>query len=99
MGVGLGKCSRNCTALTVRNPPLGEDGEEDAKRYFGSLGQTMLSLFMSISGGVSWEEMVFPLQEWGHADLGSNHSIHIFVFLGRRVCMSVFLWRLKAWHS
>lgn len=45
--------------LDPKNPPL----PEEAIKYFSSLSQTMLSLFMSISGGVSWEELVFPLQE------------------------------------
>ncbi|CAE7928428.1 unnamed protein product, partial [Symbiodinium sp. KB8] len=30
-------------------------------RYWGSLAKSMLSLFMSIAGGVSWEEAVTPL--------------------------------------
>jgi len=30
-------------------------------RYFGSLPYTMLSLFMSITGGVSWEAVITPL--------------------------------------
>ena len=37
---------------------------EEALKYFGSLPFTMLSLFMSISGGVSWELVIRPLQEW-----------------------------------
>eukprot|EP00434_Breviolum_minutum_P026505 symbB.v1.2.023431.t1/scaffold2143.1/size88057/2 len=32
------------------------------RRYFGTLEDTMLSLFMSIAGGVSWEEVVRPLK-------------------------------------
>lgn len=34
----------------------------DVKRYFGSLVNTMLSLFMSIAGGVSWEAVIKPLE-------------------------------------
>ena len=33
----------------------------DVKRYFGNLVNTMLSLFMSIAGGVSWEAVITPL--------------------------------------
>ena len=33
-----------------------------ARRYYGSLAYTMLSLFMSISGGVSWFEVIRPLE-------------------------------------
>ena len=34
-----------------------------AKRHFASLGHSYLSLFMSIAGGVSWEELVAPLMQ------------------------------------
>ncbi|CAJ1365402.1 unnamed protein product [Effrenium voratum] len=44
------------------SPALGADELEYAQKYFSSLPVTMLSLFMSISGGVSWEELVSPLQ-------------------------------------
>ena len=43
-------------------PPLSEAADEARKRYFGSLLDTMLSLFMSIAGGVSWEHVIFPLK-------------------------------------
>ncbi|CAJ1351995.1 unnamed protein product [Effrenium voratum] len=36
---------------------------EASTRYFGSLAESMLSLFMSIAGGVSWEEVIGPLKE------------------------------------
>ena len=32
------------------------------KTYYGDLANTMLSLFMSIVGGVSWEEVILPLK-------------------------------------
>ena len=35
--------------------------EEEGRRYFGNLPLSMLSLFMSIAGGVSWEELLKPL--------------------------------------
>lgn len=35
--------------------------EEEGRRYFGNLPLSMLSLFMSIAGGVSWEEVLKPL--------------------------------------
>jgi len=44
-----------------------------SQRYFKSLSETMLSLFMSIAGGVSWEEVIGPLKTissvWGLAYL------------------------------
>jgi len=33
-----------------------------ATRYFSSLPRTMLSLFMSIAGGVSWQDVLAPLE-------------------------------------
>jgi len=36
-------------------------------KYYGSLGSTMLSLFMAITGGINWIELIQPLQtisEW-----------------------------------
>lgn len=44
-----------------------------AERYFKDLPTTMLSLFMSIAGGVSWEEVIAPLM--------SISSIWAWVFL------------------
>ncbi|CAJ1405750.1 unnamed protein product [Effrenium voratum] len=35
---------------------------EARERYFGSVVDTMLSLFSSIAGGVSWEEVLAPLK-------------------------------------
>eukprot|EP00434_Breviolum_minutum_P033997 symbB.v1.2.030087.t1/scaffold3353.1/size58589/7 len=40
-----------------------EPEKTEAGRYFGSLEQSMLSLFMSIAGGVSWEQVIFPLKK------------------------------------
>ena len=40
-------------------PLIGQASEE----YFAGLPVTMLSLFMSISGGVSWENVIAPLKE------------------------------------
>jgi len=42
--------------------PLPMKEFEASKRYFGTLGDTMLSLFMSVTGGVSWEEVLGPLK-------------------------------------
>lgn len=41
--------------------PMSESDEYRANSYFGSLIETMLSLFMSISDGVSWENVISPL--------------------------------------
>lgn len=38
---------------------------EAAKRYFGSLTDSMLALFLAISNGVSWEVVLLPLQRIG----------------------------------
>ena len=70
-------CAHRPSAKTLvsvpRNPPL----PEEAIKYFSSLSQTMLSLFMSISGGVSWEELVFPLQDWLHITWSLHISLDI----------------------
>jgi len=44
------------------SPPLPEREQLAAQRYFASLGDTMLSLFMAIANGVSWHELVAPLR-------------------------------------
>eukprot|EP00434_Breviolum_minutum_P011077 symbB.v1.2.009774.t1/scaffold630.1/size178988/3 len=44
------------------SPPLPEREQLAAQRYYASLGDTMLSLFMSIANGVSWHELVAPLR-------------------------------------
>ncbi|CAE7259034.1 scn4ab [Symbiodinium natans] len=43
------------------NPALPEEAQEAAVRYFGTLIRSMIALFMSITGGVSWEEVIDPL--------------------------------------
>lgn len=52
---------------------LSEEMELASRRYFGTLEDTMLSLFMSIAGGVSWEEVVRPLK--------AISTAWVFVFL------------------
>lgn len=37
--------------------------QDAAQRYFGSLVDSMLTLFMSLAGGVSWEQALAPLRE------------------------------------
>mmetsp|Transcript_47564 Transcript_47564/g.106820 ORF Transcript_47564/g.106820 Transcript_47564/m.106820 type:complete len:647 (+) Transcript_47564:23-1963(+) len=43
-------------------PELSDRDKEAMDRYFSSVTDTMLSLFMSIAGGVSWEDVVSPLK-------------------------------------
>jgi len=40
-----------------------EDQNPQLEAFFGSLHQTMLTLFQSISGGLNWRDMCTPLQE------------------------------------
>eukprot|EP00434_Breviolum_minutum_P015959 symbB.v1.2.014067.t1/scaffold1007.1/size144738/12 len=49
--------------IDAGNPPLSEREESASQIYFASLTETMLTLFMSIAGGVSWEEPVSTLKE------------------------------------
>ncbi|CAJ1402915.1 unnamed protein product [Effrenium voratum] len=60
--------------LDSNNPPLPERESDVAHRYFGSLPETMLALFMSIAGGVSWEEPISCLK------LISTYWTLLFVF-------------------
>eukprot|EP00930_Biecheleria_cincta_P072462 TRINITY_DN59855_c0_g1_i1.p1 TRINITY_DN59855_c0_g1~~TRINITY_DN59855_c0_g1_i1.p1 ORF type:complete len:646 (-),score=99.99 TRINITY_DN59855_c0_g1_i1:112-1989(-) len=46
---------------------------DDLRRYWKGLPKSMLTLFMSISGGVSWNEVLRPLEECG--------SFYLFLFL------------------
>ena len=43
------------------NPVLPAEVREATERYFGSLPRSMLAMFMSIAGGVSWEAVVAEL--------------------------------------
>eukprot|EP00439_Symbiodinium_sp_Y106_P040246 s387_g4.t3 len=56
------------------NVPLSPADDDASDRYFGSLALTMLSLFMSIAGGVSWEQVLAPLSAM------SETWIWIFLF-------------------
>lgn len=60
-------------ALSDPSHLLPAEANEQARRYFSSLYDTMLSLLMSIAGGVSWEEVIAPLRHvsevWGVAFL------------------------------
>lgn len=42
-----------------------EPRDETLRRYFSSLGRTILSLFQAISGGADWDEMAAPLLDVG----------------------------------
>ncbi|CAE8632688.1 unnamed protein product, partial [Polarella glacialis] len=54
---------------------LEHDGEQDEQdrdlwKYYGSVGQSMMSLFQGLTGGVDWRDIVDPLMEkssvtWG----------------------------------
>lgn len=48
--------------LDPDNPALPEREMIATQRYFSSLPDTMLSLFMSIAGGASWEDVQAPLK-------------------------------------
>lgn len=44
------------------NPELPEYELRMCEKYFGSVSDTMISLFMSIAAGVSWENVIAPLR-------------------------------------
>lgn len=58
---------------TYRIESTAQDMLDEAIKFWGSLATSMFTLFMSISGGVSWIEAVAPLQEVGHG--------YVFVFV------------------
>lgn len=55
----VASCRACCAALCSAQVPAVL--EEEGDRYFGNLPRSMMSLFMSIAGGVSWEEAFRPL--------------------------------------
>ena len=44
--------------------------DADARRYFPHVAETMLSLLMAISAGVSWQELMDPLRRVSNLALG-----------------------------
>eukprot|EP00929_Paragymnodinium_shiwhaense_P086474 TRINITY_DN46991_c0_g1_i1.p1 TRINITY_DN46991_c0_g1~~TRINITY_DN46991_c0_g1_i1.p1 ORF type:complete len:801 (+),score=182.89 TRINITY_DN46991_c0_g1_i1:65-2467(+) len=36
--------------------------QEELEKYFGTLGQSIVSLYQAITGGVDWSQLLFPLQ-------------------------------------
>jgi hypothetical protein len=62
----------------VEDSPDGEDKYvEDARTFFGSVGLSMLTLFMSASGGVDWVEPYTVLQKPGDVFLPSLFLMYI----------------------
>ena len=59
--------------LDPDNPALPEREMIATQRYFSSLPDTMLSLFMSIAGGASWEDVQAPLK--------AISTVYVFFFL------------------
>jgi len=51
------------TGDMIRDLRVVGDQQSASLRYFGSVTTTMLSLFMSIAGGVSWEDVLEPLRQ------------------------------------
>ncbi|CAE6942521.1 CACNA1H [Symbiodinium sp. KB8] len=50
-------------ASYLADGPVSDLEEQTLIRYYGSLWTTMLHLFMSISGGISWVELINPLEQ------------------------------------
>eukprot|EP00971_Amphidinium_carterae_P129266 2560376-Amphidinium_carterae.1 len=50
--------------VDVSNP---EDAPAKLFKYYGSLGASMLTLFMSISGGADWQDLLEPLSQLSRA--------------------------------
>eukprot|EP00913_Durusdinium_trenchii_P009524 g8952.t1 len=60
-------------------PVLVGEADDAAKRYFGSLSLSMLSLFMSIAGGVSWEEVLVVTGVFCQSAIESASNDHAMV--------------------
>jgi len=45
----------------IRAEPDQDLGDPALRRYYGSLGSSVLSLFQALSGGVDWEDLLTPL--------------------------------------
>jgi hypothetical protein len=45
----------------MRSDPEGDFHGDGLRRYYGSLGNSILSLFQALSGGVDWEDLLTPL--------------------------------------
>eukprot|EP00929_Paragymnodinium_shiwhaense_P058795 TRINITY_DN29461_c0_g1_i4.p1 TRINITY_DN29461_c0_g1~~TRINITY_DN29461_c0_g1_i4.p1 ORF type:complete len:575 (+),score=103.44 TRINITY_DN29461_c0_g1_i4:224-1948(+) len=43
----------------------GEDTDQLLRKYFGSVSQCMVTVYMAVTGGVSWIECIEPLEEVG----------------------------------
>jgi hypothetical protein len=55
-----------CNATGRTCPPSKTDVENtELFYYFGTIPKAILSLFKSLTGGVSWQELVMPLEEMG----------------------------------
>ena len=69
----------------VRDPAAPDLTEREmltSRRYYSSLANTMLSLFMSIAGGVSWEEVLAPLRAISDIWVGLFLFYISFTYLG-----------------
>jgi len=51
--------------LTVEQIEAKLEAKRVGEQYFGSLWKSMVSLYMSIAGGVSWEQVLVPLEASG----------------------------------
>eukprot|EP00971_Amphidinium_carterae_P259720 5153229-Amphidinium_carterae.1 len=55
----------------VRANPTRMEGDvairHDVYEYYGTLGSSLLTLFMSISGGADWSDLVQPLAQFSKA--------------------------------
>lgn len=61
--------------------------------YYGSIDRSMLALFMSISGGLSWGDAMFPLRDWHFNSLQVIFVLYVasMVFAVLNVLTGVFV--------
>mmetsp|Transcript_128567 Transcript_128567/g.357924 ORF Transcript_128567/g.357924 Transcript_128567/m.357924 type:complete len:418 (+) Transcript_128567:1-1254(+) len=59
-----------------------DDVHKDLFKYYGSLRDTMLTLFMSITGGADWEDLVAPLTYFSKVYVLGFVAFQVFLAFG-----------------
>lgn len=68
----------------MRSDPDPSDVDPALRRYYGSLGSSVLSLFQALSGGVDWEALITPLD-------AVSSSVFIALFFSAYIAFSMFV--------
>eukprot|EP00928_Gymnodinium_smaydae_P030979 TRINITY_DN22891_c0_g1_i1.p1 TRINITY_DN22891_c0_g1~~TRINITY_DN22891_c0_g1_i1.p1 ORF type:complete len:736 (+),score=99.75 TRINITY_DN22891_c0_g1_i1:158-2209(+) len=74
---GIGVAQTSAEFLAQNNVP----DDDPLRRYFGSLPMTIMTLFMSVCGGIDWETAWFPLYQMSPATSALFCFFIVFVTL------------------